>query len=71
MKKVNVLSLAETLIDYIYSEVSIVNFKSAEALKNELIETLDAMVKIIGYKEFKDALVEMIVDKEFKEEDEK
>ena len=52
MKKVNASALMDTLVDYIYSEVPISDFETAEDLKDALMETLEVMVDMIVDEEF-------------------
>lgn len=59
MKKVTVFDLMNTLTDYVYSEVPVSDFESAEDLKTALMETLGAITDMVIHDNF-----------QFEEEDE-
>lgn len=59
MKKVTANELMKTLSDYIYSEVPLDDFDTADELKESLMEMLEAMVNKVVDEEF-----------DFEEEDE-
>lgn len=59
MKKVTANELMKTLSDYIYSEVPLNDFDTADELKESLMEMLEAMVNKVVDEEF-----------DFEEEDE-
>ena len=60
MKKVTVFDLMKTLTDYVYSEVPVSDFETAEDLKGALMETLGAITDMVIHDNF-----------QFEEEDEK
>lgn len=52
MKKVTVFDLMNTLTDYVYSEVPVSDFESAEELKAALMETLGAITDMMIHDNF-------------------
>lgn len=52
MKKVTVFDLMNTLTDYVYSEVPVSDFESAEELKAALMETLGAITDMVIHDNF-------------------
>lgn len=52
MKKVTVFDLMNTLTDYVYSEVPVSDFESAEELKASLMETFSAITDMVIHDNF-------------------